>query len=199
MCDRLGIDVWEVIDAAATKPFGFMPFYPGPGIGGHCIPLDPFYLSWKMKTLDYRARFIELAGEVNSEMPRHVVTKITEALNEHEKSVKGADILVLGVAYKPDISDPRESPALDIIELLWQLGANVSYSDPYVASVRIGEHQYASVPLTQERLKGADCVVIATNHSDFDYRQILDSSTTIVDTRNSFKGVIVNRDRVFTL
>lgn len=199
MCDRLGINVWEVIDAASTKPFGFMPFYPGPGIGGHCIPLDPFYLSWKMKTLDYRARFIELAGEVNSEMPRHVVTKIAEALNESEKSLKGSDILVLGVAYKPDIGDPRESPALDIIELLRQRGARISYSDPYVPSVRIGDHVFSSVPLENDRLQNADCVVIATNHSAFDYQRIHDFAQMVVDTRNSFEGVAVNGSNISTL
>lgn len=199
MCDRLGVNVWEVIEAASTKPFGFMPFYPGPGIGGHCIPLDPFYLSWKMKTLDYRARFIELAGEVNSEMPRHVVMKIVEALNEQEKSLRGSDILVLGVAYKPDIGDPRESPALDIIELLRQRGANVTFSDPHVESVRIGEHVFNSVHLTAPRLTDADCVVITTNHSAFDYVRIQKCANLIVDTRNSFGGVEVNGEKTFAL
>ena len=136
MCDRLGLDVWEIINAAATKPFGFMPFYPGPGIGGHCIPLDPFYLSWKMKTLNYRARFIELASEINAEMPHHVVAKVVQGLNQREKSVKGSNILVLGVAYKANVGDVRESPALDIIGLLQSLGGQVTYSDPFIPYIQ---------------------------------------------------------------
>jgi UDP-N-acetyl-D-glucosamine dehydrogenase len=185
MCDRLGLNAWEVIDAAATKPFGFMPFYPGPGIGGHCIPLDPFYLSWKLKTLNYRARFIELAGEINSEMPHHVVRKVTDALNECEKSVKGADVLVLGVAYKPDIDDSRESPALDIIGLLQQRGATVSYSDPHIPSIVLRDQVLSSQPLTPDRLAAADCVVIATNHRAFDYGCIAQHARVVVDTRNA--------------
>lgn len=169
MSDRLGLDVWEVIDAAKTKPFGFMPFYPGPGIGGHCIPLDPFYLSWKMKTLNYRARFIELAGEVNAEMPYHVVAKVAAALNDARKSVNGAAVLVLGVAYKPDIDDPRESPALDVIGLLRQRGADVAYSDPHVAAVRVLGETLRSVDLTPEALRAADCVVVVTDHRAFDW------------------------------
>lgn len=185
MCDKLGLDAWEVIDAAATKPFGFMPFYPGPGIGGHCIPLDPFYLSWKMKTLNYRARFIELAGEINAEMPHYVVQKVTNALNEQGKSVKGANILILGVAYKPDIDDVRESPALDIICLLVERGANVSYSDPHVLSVAIGDIRMTSVSLTANNLAAADCSVIVTNHKTFDYPWIAVNSQVLVDMRNS--------------
>ena len=185
MSDRLGLDVWEVIDAAKTKPFGFMPFYPGPGIGGHCIPLDPFYLSWKMKTLNYRARFIELAGEVNAEMPYHVVDKVTAALNDAERSVKGAAVLVLGVAYKADIDDPRESPALDVIGLLRQKGADVTYSDPHVASVRVLGETHRSVDLTPEVLRAADCVVIATDHRAFDWPLVAEHARAIVDTRNA--------------
>jgi UDP-N-acetyl-D-glucosamine dehydrogenase len=185
MCDRMGINVWEVIEAAATKPFGFMPFYPGPGIGGHCIPLDPYYLSWKMKTLNYRARFIELAGEINAEMPHHVVNKVVEGLNQFEKSVKGSDILVLGVAYKADIDDYRESPALDIIGLLQQKGATVGYSDPYVPELRIGNETLRSETITAERIEQADCFVIATNHRGFDFQFIADHARLIVDCRNA--------------
>lgn len=192
MCDRLGLDVWEVIDAAATKPFGFMSFYPGPGIGGHCIPLDPFYLSWKMKTLNYRTRFIELAAEVNAEMPHHVVDKIAAGLNEAERSVKGSNILVLGVAYKPHISDARESPALDIIGLLLQRGAHVTYSDPYVPQVRVLDTELQSVPLTEEHLSTADCVVVVTNHRDFDYAEIQRHACLIVDTRNALSAKAVH-------
>ena len=187
MCDRMGMDVWEVIDAASTKPFGFMPFYPGPGIGGHCIPLDPFYLSWKMKTLNYRARFIELAGEINAEMPHHVVAKVIEGLNEFEKSVKGSTVLVLGVAYKADIDDYRESPALDIIELLRHRGAKVSYSDPHVPTVQVGDATMASEALTPEVLQRTDCVVIATNHRAFDYERVIANATFITDARNALK------------
>jgi UDP-N-acetyl-D-glucosamine dehydrogenase len=185
MCDRLGIDVWEVIEAAATKPFGFMPFYPGPGIGGHCIPLDPHYLSWKMRTLNYRARFIELASEINSEMPHHVVRKVAEALNEQQKSVKGSNILVLGVAYKPDIDDARESPALDIIHLLREQGANVAFSDPHVDSVRIGGAKLTSVELTSEQVANAECIVVTTNHTAFNYGMIKKNAKAVVDTRNA--------------
>lgn len=189
MCDRLGLDVWQVIDAAATKPFGFMPFYPGPGIGGHCIPLDPYYLAWKMKTLNYRARFIELAGEINAGMPLHVVDKVVDTLNDAERSVKGSRILVLGVAYKPDISDARESPALDIIGLLQRRGAVVTYSDPHVPSIDIHGARMTSEPLTPESIGAADCVVIATNHRAFDYEELVRHARAIVDTRNALKGI----------
>jgi UDP-N-acetyl-D-glucosamine dehydrogenase len=188
MCDRLGLDVWQVIDAAATKPFGFMPFYPGPGIGGHCIPLDPYYLAWKMKTLNYRARFIELAGEVNAQMPVHVVNKVVDGLNEIERSVKGADILVLGVAYKADVDDARESPALDIIGLLRLRGARVGYSDPHIPTIELQAATLHSEPLTSDRLAAADCVVIATNHRAFDYDLVIRHARLIVDTRNALKG-----------
>ncbi|MGB3305725.1 MAG: nucleotide sugar dehydrogenase [Thermomicrobiales bacterium] len=189
MCDKLGLNVWEVIDAAASKPFGFMPFYPGPGIGGHCIPLDPHYLAWKMKTLNYKARFIELASEINASMPQHVVNKVAAALNEHEKSVKGSNILVIGVAYKPDIDDVRESPALDIIALLQEAGANVSYHDPYVPELRVPAGMLQSQDLTPERLKVADVVVVATNHEAVDRSTIKESARAVVDTRRSFASI----------
>lgn len=185
MCDLLGINVREVIDAAKTKPFGFMPFYPGPGIGGHCIPLDPHYLSWKMKTLNYKARFIDLASEINSSMPQYWVDKVWHALNEHEKSVKGSDILVIGVAYKPDIDDVRESPALDIIALLQQAGANVVYHDPYVPEIRMPFGTLRSLELTSSQLAHADCVVIVTDHQAVDIAQVLDSAASIVNTRDT--------------
>lgn len=188
MCDRLGLNVWEVIGAAATKPFGYMPFYPGPGIGGHCIPLDPYYLSWKLKTLNYRARFIELAGEINAAMPHYVVTKVADGLNEFERSVRGADILVLGVAYKPDIDDARESPALDIIELLRQRGARVSYCDPHIPRLVLRDEELTSEPLTAERVAAADCVVIATNHHAFDYDLVARHARLVVDTRNALSA-----------
>ncbi|MEM6528076.1 MAG: nucleotide sugar dehydrogenase [Chloroflexota bacterium] len=188
MCDRLGIDVWEVIDAAATKPFGFMPFYPGPGLGGHCIPVDPHYLSWKLKTLNYNARFIELASEVNTSMPYHVMDKITDALNDDSKSVRGARVVVLGVAYKRDVDDVRESPALDVIGLLREKGADVVYHDPHVASLRLdnrdGERIH-SVDYSEALLAEADCVVIITNHTAFDYAHITRHSQLIIDTRHA--------------
>lgn len=186
MCDKLGIDVWEVINAASSKPFGFMPFYPGPGLGGHCIPIDPLYLSWKLKTLNYNARFIELASEINTAMPLHVISKVADALNDDTKAVRGSRIAVLGAAYKKDVDDVRESPALDIIQLLAERGAMVSYNDPYVPSVRL-EHGkiMQSVELTSVWLKAADCVVIVTNHSAYDYRWIIENSSLIVDTRNA--------------
>lgn len=193
MCDKLGVDVWEVIRAAATKPFGFMSFYPGPGIGGHCIPIDPLYLSWKLKTLNYTARFIELASEINTSMPHYVVNKVAEALNDESKAVRGAQIAVLGVAYKRDVDDVRESPALDIIQLLSERGAQVSYHDPYVPAVRL-EHQKSmeSVTLTADWLRSADCVVIVTDHSAYDYGWIVENSRLIVDTRNATAPVTAN-------
>jgi len=189
MCDRLGIDVWEVIEAAATKPFGFMKFTPGPGLGGHCIPIDPLYLSWKLKALNYTARFIELASEINLGMPRHVIGLVQDALNEQRKSIKGSQILVLGAAYKPDIDDLRESPALDIIGLLEQKGATVDYHDPYVPVIRADGHhmlkEMHSVPDLMKAVKSADCVVIVTNHKVYDYPGILETARSIVDTRNA--------------
>lgn len=187
MCDKMGINVWEVIEAASTKPFGFTPFYPGPGLGGHCIPVDPHYLSWKMKTLDYRARFIEIASEVNKEMPHHVVNRIGDVLNDMRKSIRGANIAVLGVAYKPDIMDVRESPALDVIRLLLEKGASVTYNDPRVPSIRMehAEYKMFSTPYNTEWLANADCVVILTNHSNYNWQEIVDHSRMIVDTRNA--------------
>jgi UDP-N-acetyl-D-glucosamine dehydrogenase len=188
MCGRLGVDVWEVIDAAASKPFGFMPFYPGPGLGGHCIPIDPFYLSWKLKELNYRARFIELAGEINSEMPEHVCDRIAEALNGQERSVKGSDVLIVGVAYKRDIDDVRESPALDILRILHSRGARVSYNDPYVAEVRLNGTTLRSADLIPA-VRKAHVVAIVTDHSSYSYKEIVDAAKQVVDTRNATKGI----------
>jgi UDP-N-acetyl-D-glucosamine dehydrogenase len=189
MCDKLGVDVWEVIQAAASKPFGFMPFYPGPGLGGHCIPVDPHYLSWKLKTLNYNARFIELASEINTSMPYYVVEKITHALNDDRKAVRGAKVLVMGVAYKRDIDDVRESPALDVIELLRERGAEVIYHDPFVESIRlIGEETMYGTEYSTALLESAECVVIVTDHSTFDYQQILDHSAVVIDTRHATSG-----------
>jgi len=188
LCDRLGIDVWEVIDAAATKPFGFMPFYPGPGLGGHCIPIDPFYLSWKAKLSGFEARFIELAGQINGHMPEHVVRRVVQALNQRGQAVKGSRILILGVSYKANIDDTRESPSLDLIELLEELGAKVDYTDPYVPRLDFRGRKRRSVALTAAALKRFDCVVISTNHAEFDYREVLKHSPAIVDTRNALKG-----------
>jgi len=185
MCDRLGVDVWEVIDAAATKPFGFMKFQPGPGLGGHCIPIDPLYLSWKMKALNYNARFIELASEINTNMPRFAVGKVQDALNERGKAVKGCRILILGAAYKPDIDDLRESPALDVIALLKKKGAVVSYHDPYIARLNHDTWEMVSVPDLLGAVKASECVVIVTNHSVYDYPAILEAASLVVDTRNA--------------
>jgi UDP-N-acetyl-D-glucosamine dehydrogenase len=185
MCDRLKLDVWEVIDAASTKPFGYMRFTPGPGIGGHCIPIDPLYLSWKLRSLNYQARFIELADSVNSGMPDHVVEKVIHALNDRSKSVRGSRILVLGVAYKKDIDDLRESPALEVIRLLAERGAKIRCCDPHVGKFRIGDDAYAPVPLTPKELKAADAVVITTDHSAFDWAAVVKHSRLVVDTRNA--------------
>jgi UDP-N-acetyl-D-glucosamine dehydrogenase len=185
VCDKLGVDVWEVIEAASTKPFGFMRFTPGPGLGGHCIPIDPHYLAWKMRGLNYRTRFIDVASEVNSEMPAFWVRKVVEGLNEDEKAVRGSNVLVLGVAYKPDIDDVRESPALDVIRLLQQQGANVSYHDPHVSEVKQNGVDLRSVSLTSEEVTRADCIVIVTNHSSVDYEELHRSARRVVDTRNS--------------
>jgi UDP-N-acetyl-D-glucosamine dehydrogenase len=185
ICDRLGVDVWEVIDAAATKPFGYMKFTPGPGLGGHCIPLDPHYLAWKMRTLNYKTRFIDLASEINSEMPAVVVRKVAQALNEEKKAVNGSRILVLGVAYKKDIDDMRESPALDVIRLLEQQGAEVRYHDPHVPRYREDGHEHSGVPLTDEELTAADAVVIVTDHSKVDYQRVVQLAKVVVDTRNA--------------
>ena len=186
MCNGMGIDVWEVIEAAATKPFGFMPFYPGPGLGGHCIPIDPFYLSWKTRQAGIEARFIELAGHINGQMPHFVVTKVQNALNSVSKAVKGAKIHVYGVAYKKDIDDVRESPALDIMLLLKRLGGQVTYEDPHVPELRLDEEVVCS---TSDMVKTADCVVIVTNHTGFDYPKLVEDAALIVDTRNALKGM----------
>jgi UDP-N-acetyl-D-glucosamine dehydrogenase len=190
LCLRMGIDIWEVIEAASTKPFGFQPFYPGPGLGGHCIPIDPFYLSWKAKEYDFHTRFIELAGEINLNMPYHVVSSTAAALNRQRKNLNGANVLVLGVAYKKDIDDLRESPALTIIELLQNEGAQVHYNDPYFEYVGHGRKydlQMHNTPL--DNLGQYDCVVIVTDHSDYDYRRIVNESKLVVDTRNATKGI----------
>ncbi len=189
MCDRLGLDVWEVVAAAATKPYGFMPFYPGPGLGGHCIPIDPHYLSWKLRTLNYTARFIELASEVNSHMPEYVVGKVSEALNSESKPVKGSKILIIGVAYKPDVGDVRESPALDVIHLLQERGAEVLYHDPLVTDLDAARVPGKSVDLTAESVQSADCVVVITNHAGYDWPWIVDKACLIVDTRNALQGL----------
>ncbi len=185
MCDRLKVDVWEVIDAAATKPFGFMKFTPGPGLGGHCIPIDPLYLSWKLKSLNYNARFIELASEINTNMPRYAVGRIQDALNLAKKAINGSEVLILGVAYKPDIDDLRESPALDVIHLLKEKGAKVSYHDPYIPHLNHDNIVLDCVPDLMDAVAEADCVVIITNHSDYDYDAILNTAQMIVDTRNA--------------
>ncbi|MDF1545358.1 MAG: nucleotide sugar dehydrogenase [bacterium] len=197
MCDRLGLDVWEIIDAAATKPFGFMPFYPGPGLGGHCIPIDPHYLSWKLKSLNYYARFIELAGEVNSHMPEYVVDRISDFLNEkYAKAVNKTRIVVLGVAYKRDIKDVRESPALDVMKLLEDKGAKIFYNDPFVPEIRWNSGKLKSNKLTAAMLKKADLTIVLTNHTQYDYQWIVDNSVALFDTRNATKGVTKNRSKI---
>ncbi len=183
MCDKLGLDVWEVIDAAASKPFGFMKFTPGPGLGGHCIPIDPLYLSWKLKTLNYTARFIDLASEVNTDMPRYWVQKVQDALNEDGRALKGSRVLVLGAAYKRDIDDVRESPALDILHLLHQKGSLVEYHDPYVPQIQVEELRLRSVPDLDGALRTADCVVIVTDHTAYDWRAVTVAARRVVDTR----------------
>ena len=190
LCLRMGLDIWEVIEAASTKPFGFHPFYPGPGLGGHCIPVDPFYLSWKAKEWDFRTRFIELAGEINTHMPYHVLASIGAALNRHKKSVNGSRVLILGVAYKKDIDDLRESPALTIIELLQKEGAQVSYHDPYFPFIGKGRKYDLQMKRADlDKLGEYDCVVIVTDHSDYDYRRIVGEAQLVVDTRNATKAI----------
>ena len=197
ICEKLSIDVWEVIEAAATKPFGFMRFLPGPGLGGHCIPVDPHYLSWKLKTLDYTARFIELAAEVNSSMPHYVVNKVGEALNEQRRSFNGATVLILGVAYKRNVGDVRESPALDIIQKLIARKAIVLYNDEYVPSLRLRDRSFCSQPVSSGLLQAADCVVIVTDHSYYDMPWIVREARCIVDTRNLTQGY--NDEKIFRL
>ena len=190
VCDKLGVNVWEVIEAAATKPFGFMKFTPGPGIGGHCIPLDPHYLAWKMRTLNYKTRFIDLASEINSEMPALVVERVAQALNTERKPVNGSRVLVLGVAYKKDIDDMRESPALDVIRMLEEQSAKVVYHDPHVPTFREDGCERQSVDLTDDELRSADAVVIITDHSSIDYQRVVDLSRVVVDTRNATAGLV---------
>lgn len=198
--DRMGIDVWEVIEAAKTKPFGFQPFYPGPGLGGHCIPIDPFYLSWKARAFGMTTRFIELAGEINTRMPEHVVYRVGEALNAQSKPIRGSSILVLGLAYKKDVDDVRESPSVTLIELLQRRGAKVQYHDPFIPSGKpMREHNIThlrSVPLTPESLRQYDCVLIATDHSNIDYDMVVANSKLVVDTRNATGGKKRPKDRV---
>jgi UDP-N-acetyl-D-glucosamine dehydrogenase len=190
IADRLGVDVWEVIDAAATKPFGFMKFTPGPGLGGHCIPVDPHYLSWKMRTLNYKTRFIDVASEINSHMPEFVVGKVGQALNRAGKAVNGSRVLVLGVAYKPDVDDVRESPALDIIRLLEGSGARVEYHDPFVPRLEEDGRVWEGVPLTDEILEAADVTVIVTNHTDVDHARVFEKSAMVVDSRNATRDLV---------
>lgn len=192
LCLKMNIDVWEVIDAAATKPFGFMPFYPGPGLGGHCIPIDPFYLTWKAREYDFQTRFIELAGDINTMMPYHVIDHVLYAMNDRGKALKGSKILVLGVAYKADVDDVRESPALKIIELLQQRGAEVSFSDPHIPFIGRGRHYNLNmhgVPLSEDTLRAADAALILTGHKKFDYELIGRASKLVLDTRNAMKNV----------
>jgi UDP-N-acetyl-D-glucosamine dehydrogenase len=189
MCEKLGIDVWEVIDAASTKPYGYMPFYPGPGLGGHCIPLDPYYLAWKLRTLNYTARFIELAGQVNHYMPEHTVRLVSDALNYRRKAVNGSRVLILGVAYKPNVDDVRESPALDIIRMLEQKGADVFYHDPHVPRTSLGAIELASVELSQGLLASCDAVVIITPHDGYDWEWVVRHAPLVIDTRNATRSL----------
>lgn len=197
--DRMGIDVWEVIRAASTKPFGFQPFYPGPGLGGHCIPIDPFYLTWKARQYGMPTRFIELAGEINTDMPHYVIHKVMEALNGRKKSLNGAKVLVLGLAYKPDIDDVRESPSLELIELLKARGAKVDYNDPYLPQthkMREYDLKMKSVKLTAAKVKSYDCILISTNHTDYDYKWIVKNAKLVVDTRNACAAVKTGRSKI---
>ena len=199
VCDKLGVNVWEVIEAAATKPFGFMKFTPGPGIGGHCIPLDPHYLAWKMRTLNYKTRFIDLASEINSEMPAFVVEKVAHALNDERKAVNGSRVLMIGVAYKKDIDDMRESPALDVMRLLEGRGATVAYHDPHVPSFREDGHVFHGVALSDAELTSADAVVIVTDHTGVDYQRIVDTATVVVDARNATARLRPGKARIVAL
>ena len=200
LCQRMGMDIWEVIDSAATKPFGFMPFYPGPGLGGHCIPVDPYYLSWKAREYDFATRFIELAGEINTSMPYHVVNAVAEALNERQKSLKGARILLLGIAYKKDIDDLRESPSLKLMQLLIERGAKLDYNDPFFPALhKMRHYDYSamrSVEINPQSLGSYDCVLVATDHSSYDYQQIVDAARLVVDSRNATRHLKKNREKV---
>ncbi|MHB1653265.1 MAG: nucleotide sugar dehydrogenase [Desulfitobacteriaceae bacterium] len=199
LCDRMGLDIWEVVEAAGTKPFGIQTFWPGPGVGGHCIPIDPFYLTWKAREYDFHTRFIELAGEINVEVSYYVINRVVRALNQENKSLKDAKVLVLGVAYKKDIDDVRESPALKILELLRKEGANILYHDPFIPTIEPhggSTVRLDSIPLTDEALAGADCVLILTDHSTIDYERVVDRARIVVDTRNATKGVENNREKI---
>jgi UDP-N-acetyl-D-glucosamine dehydrogenase len=200
LATRMNIDIWEVIEAASTKPFGFMPFYPGPGLGGHCIPVDPFYLSWKAREFDFAARFIELAGEINTSMPYHVVDTVANSLNGQKKSLNASRLLILGVAYKKDVDDLRESPSLKIMQLLLQRGALVDYNDPYFPQMHKMRHynfeNMKSVPISAESLGKYDAAIIATDHSSYDYHAIVDGSKLVIDTRNATRRVTRNRNRI---
>jgi len=200
LAHRMGMDIWEVIDASATKPFGFMPFYPGPGIGGHCIPLDPYYLSWKAREYDFETRFIALAGDINTSMPYHVVNSVAAALNERRKALKDSRILVLGVSYKKDVDDLRESPSLKLMQLLSERGAIVHYNDPYFAQLhKMRHYDYSdlkSVPLTPQNLAAYDCVLVATDHSSYDYQAIVDAAHLVIDTRNATRRITRGREKI---
>lgn len=199
LADKMNVDIWEVIDAASTKPFGFMPFYPGPGLGGHCIPIDPFYLSWKAKELNFNAHFIELAGEINTNMPEFVISKMSDALNKRGTCLKNAKILILGIAYKKDVGDMRESPALEVIELLKEKGANVCYNDPFISRIpKLRKYQLDlnSKPLTPALLRSMDAVMIITNHSSYDYEWIVKHARLVVDTRNATRNVEAGRNKI---
>jgi len=198
-CRRIGVDPWEVIEAAATKPFGFMPFYPGPGIGGHCIPVDPLYLSWKVRLSGYEAQFIALADQVNRAMPEHVVTLVGDSLNDRSQALKGSTVLVLGVTYKADVNDVRESPALEIIEMLARKGANVSYADPFIAEIAVNGVKLSAVEPTEDVIAGAGCVLVLTNHSAFDYPMIAERAALVVDTRNALRAFKPTHPSIVTL
>jgi len=199
MCDVLGVDVYEVIDAAATKPFGFIPFYPGPGLGGHCIPIDPHYLAWKLKALNFQARFIGLAAEINGMMPSVVTTMVGEGLNRFSKSIRGSKVLILGVAYKKNVSDCRESPALDVMRMLSDKGALLSYNDPFVPTLRINGNTLKSIELTSDNIECQDCVIILTDHTAYDFRRITAASKLVVDTRNATKDLQQFKDKIIKL
>jgi UDP-N-acetyl-D-glucosamine dehydrogenase len=198
-CRKIGVDPWEVIEAAATKPFGFMPFYPGPGIGGHCIPVDPLYLSWKVRLTGYEAQFIALADQINRAMPEHVVALVGDALNDRGRALRGASVLVMGITYKADVNDIRESPALEILEMLERKGAHVSYADPFTPQLVLGGVKLTAVEPTPDAIAAADCVLILTNHSSFDYATIADRAALVVDTRNALKAYRQTRPSIITL
>jgi UDP-N-acetyl-D-glucosamine dehydrogenase len=199
MCRTLGVDVWEIIDAAATKPFGFMPFYPGPGLGGHCIPIDPLYLSWKARISGFEPRFIDLANQVNVSMPRVVSSMVGDVLNDRGRSLKGSSIIVLGVSYKRDVNDARESPAIEILAELSKRGAAVTYHDPYVPELTVEGHSFRSVPLDDKVLSDADCVLIVTDHTGIDYKRVVELAKVVVDTRNATRSVLQHRDKIVKL